>query len=187
MVPGMRRHAFPSADAAERQGREKVGTITDGIFKVMRTGCVAAALLSGLCVAAQAQQVPSGSYLQTCGDVQAYGGWLKAMCQDRSGGWVEAELVLSSCGAGTDIANENGRLVCKAANIFGFGGGGGFASERPPSGSYMATCRDIRVSAGWLKATCQDSRGRWVDATTATGWCSAGRDIANIDGRLTCR
>ncbi|MGU3492904.1 hypothetical protein ACLBXM_02575 [Xanthobacteraceae bacterium A53D] len=61
------------------------------------------------------------------------------------------------------------------------------AAEQIPYGSYMASCREIRMVAGWLKASCQDAKGRWVEATTAPSWCRPGQDIANIDGRLTCR
>ncbi|WP_454915139.1 CVNH domain-containing protein [Xanthobacter sediminis] len=124
-----------------------------------------------------AQGLPAGSYLATCRDVRVSAGWLTASCQDRSGRWVESTTAASWCSRG-DIANENGRLTCKPVSSFG---------EQAPAGSYMASCRDIRVSAGWLKASCQDRNGRWVDATTAVSWCSPGRDIANMDGRLTCK
>ncbi|MEP9376290.1 CVNH domain-containing protein [Aquabacter sp. CN5-332] len=146
---------------------------------------LAAWLLGLVVLPASAQQIPPGSYLSSCRDVREVAGWLKATCQDGSGGWVEATTAIGWCAPGKDIANENGRLVCKSASS-GFGGSSSFG-ERPPSGSYMSTCRDIRMVAGWLKATCQDSRGKWVDATTAASWCTTGRDIANVDGQLTCR
>jgi len=138
---------------------------------------------------ASAQPVPPGSYLQSCQNVRDVAGWLKATCQDSRGRWVEATMAISWCTPGNDIANEDGRLVCKTRSGPSFGGPGGapFGAERAPYGSYMGTCRDVRVTAGWLKATCQDSRGRWAESTTAVSWCSYGRDIANVDGRLTCR
>lgn len=142
-------------------------------------GLALAALMIGM--PARAQSVPPGSYLNSCRDVRVVAGWLKASCQDRSGRWVEATTAPSWCAPGNDIANEDGRLTCKAGAA-----GGGFG-ERAPPGSYMASCRDIRMVAGWLKASCQDRRGRWVEATTAPSWCTGGRDIANEDGRLTCR
>ncbi|MDE1569302.1 hypothetical protein [Aquabacter sediminis] len=166
----------------------------------------AVAGLSCLALPAFAQEVPPGSYLESCREVRVVAGWLRASCQDRSGRWVEATTAPGWCSPGNDIANEDGRLVCKSSGWGGSSSGWGGSSsgwgsspsrpappppsynnDRPPPGSYMASCRDIRVSAGWLKATCQDSKGRWVDATTAVSWCSPGRDIANIDGRLTCR
>ncbi|MBS7542122.1 CVNH domain-containing protein [Ancylobacter oerskovii] len=148
-----------------------------------RFGGAVAAACTLFCVAgaASAQSVPPGSYQQSCQDVRNVAGWLRASCRDRSGRWVEATLAISWCAPGNDISNEDGRLVCKP----GSSGSSGFG-ERSPQGSYMGTCRDVRMSAGWLKASCQDMKGRWVDATTAASWCT-GRDIANVDGRLTCR
>lgn len=126
---------------------------------------------------------PYGSYLATCRNARVGGGWLHAECQDRWGSWRPATMTVSSCERGADIVNDNGSLACRRA----FSGGGGGGDPAPPRGSYMMSCKDIRVTAGWLKASCRDRNGRWVDATTAVGWCSAGRDIANDDGRLTCR
>lgn len=168
----------------------------------VRTRLMASLAVAGLaCLATPsfAESVPPGSYLETCREVRVVAGWLRASCQDRSGRWVDATTAPGWCSPGNDIANEDGRLVCKSSGWGGAPSGWGtsparpappppsYGSDRPPPGSYMATCRDVRVSAGWLKATCQDSKGRWVDATTAVSWCSPGRDIANMDGRLTCR
>lgn len=160
-------------------------------------GIIVGAMLGFMAVEAGAQGVPPGSYLASCRDARDVAGWLKATCRDRSGRWIDATLAISWCAPGQDIANEDGRLVCKQAPAWSGSpsGGNGWNSpppspalnDRPPYGSYMATCRDVRMVAGWLKASCQDTRGRWVEATTSPGWCSAGRDIANIDGRLTCR
>lgn len=122
---------------------------------------------------------PYGSYLATCRNARVGGGWLSAECQDRWGSWRPATMTVSSCERGADIVNDNGSLTCRRP----FSGG----ETAPPRGSYMMSCKDIRVTAGWLKASCRDRNGRWMDATTAVGWCSAGRDIANDDGRLTCR
>ncbi|WP_166652608.1 CVNH domain-containing protein [Enterovirga rhinocerotis] len=149
----------------------------------------AAAALGLACLAAgsaSAQGVPPGSYLASCREARDVAGWLRASCRDRAGRWVEATIATSWCAAGNDIANEDGRLVCKTRSS-GFGGPAAPGGERPPSGSYMQSCRDVRMVAGWLKATCRDMKGRWVEATVAASWCTAGRDIANIDGRLTCR
>ncbi|MFG1420209.1 CVNH domain-containing protein [Roseixanthobacter liquoris] len=145
----------------------------------------AAILLVAVAAGPALAQVRQGSYLATCTNVREVAGWLKATCQTRSGHWVEATTAVGWCAQGSDIANEDGRLVCKTSSSFG--PSAGLDAEPAPPGSYRATCRDIRMFAGWLKASCQDSRGRWVDATTAASWCTAGRDIANIDGRLTCR
>ncbi|GLK85039.1 CVNH domain-containing protein [Ancylobacter defluvii] len=147
--------------------------------RLLEAAALSGVLLGLAAAPVMAQSVPPGSYQQSCQDIRNVAGWLRASCRDRSGRWVEANMAISWCAPGNDISNEDGRLVCKA-------GASSFGSERPPQGSYMGTCRDVRMSAGWLKATCQDMKGRWVDATTAASWCT-GRDIANVDGRLTCR
>ncbi|TCO10196.1 hypothetical protein EV666_11569 [Camelimonas lactis] len=51
-------------------------------------------------------------------------------------------------------------------------------AEAPPQGSYMASCKEIRVVAGWLRAACQDRKGRWVEATTAVSWRALGGGIS---------
>ncbi|MCP5978613.1 CVNH domain-containing protein, partial [Klebsiella pneumoniae] len=66
-------------------------------------------------------------------------GWLNATCQDRSGRWVQATTVPSRCASGNDIANEDGRLVCKSGGVGAAPSTGAFGAERPPAGSYMAT------------------------------------------------
>ncbi|MFG1477397.1 CVNH domain-containing protein [Xanthobacter sp. V4C-4] len=125
------------------------------------------------------EPLPPGSYIATCQDITFSGGAIRARCQDRGGFFrTSVPLYVSQCQRGADIYNDNGSLRC---------GSGGSWGERPPPGSYTASCRDIRVVAGWLKASCKDRNGRWTEATTAVSWCSAGRDIANDDGRLTCR
>lgn len=125
---------------------------------------------------------PPGSYLSSCQEVTFSTGAIRARCRDRDGTLrTSTPLFVSSCPRGGDIYNDNGTLRC------GMWGNTPSWGERPPRGSYMATCRDIRVTAGWLKATCQDRNGRWREATTAVSWCSGNRDIANIDGQLTCR
>lgn len=138
--------------------------------------------LAGLCLAltaapALAETPPMGAYMQSCQDVRMTAGWLKATCQDNSGRWVESTTVPSWCTTG-EIVNDNGKLTCRAKS--------GFAGDRPPMGSYMGTCRDVKMWAGWLKATCPDRNGRWAESSISPGWCT-GRDIANADGKLTCR
>lgn len=123
---------------------------------------------------------PYGSYLATCRNARISGGGLHAECQDRWGSWRPATMTLTWCDKGADIVNDNGSLSCKKPLAAS-------GEQAPPRGSYMMSCKDVRVWAGWLKASCRDRNGRWVDATTALSWCSAGRDIANDDGRLSCR
>ncbi|WP_437726421.1 CVNH domain-containing protein [Sorangium sp. So ce861] len=59
------------------------------------------------------------------------------------------------------------------------------AQRRPPEGSYLRTCRNVRVDRGALHAMCQDRRGnyhrtRMVDFRRCRG------DIENDNGRLRC-
>lgn len=135
---------------------------------------------------AAAQSVPMGSYLQSCQDVREVAGWLKATCRDNSGRWVESTTAIAWCTSG-EIVNDNGKLACRprAGGTVG-SPGSSFSGDRPPMGTYMGTCRDIKLWGGWLKATCQDSNGRWIESSISPGWC-AGRDIANANGQLACR
>jgi hypothetical protein len=57
-------------------------------------------------------------------------------------------------------------------------------AQRPPSGSYRQTCRNIRVSRGVLSAQCLDARKRW--RSTSIGYASCRGDIANHNGVLSC-
>lgn len=162
-----------------------------GIFAVTRSPLtrlvlvrLALALIGlGLLAApAAAETPPMGSYMQSCQDVRMTAGWLKANCRDNSGRWVESTTVPSWCSTG-EIVNDNGRLTCRPRSAPT--GTTGYSGERVPTGTYMGTCRNISVFAGWLKASCQDRNGRWVDSTISPGWC-VGRDITNSDGRLSC-
>ncbi|MBD0413239.1 CVNH domain-containing protein [Oryzicola mucosus] len=141
----------------------------------------AAVLLTTLSAGpADAQYVPYGSYLNSCENIEVDFGRLLAVCRTDSGRRVETSMMLRSCPQGADIANENGRLVCN-----GVGRSAGYNPYSRPHGSYRDSCRDVRVSGGWMTASCQDTRGRWRDATIALDWCK-GRDITNDNGRLSC-
>jgi hypothetical protein len=58
------------------------------------------------------------------------------------------------------------------------------AMDEPP-GSYLQTCRDVRVRGERLYARCQNTRNRWVDTSLEDVYRCSG-DISNIDGRLSC-
>ena len=54
-----------------------------------------------------------------------------------------------------------------------------------PEGSYLQSCRDVRVEGGALSGVCRTMNGAWM--RTALGdvrQCSG--DIGNINGQLTC-
>jgi hypothetical protein len=53
---------------------------------------------------------PRGSYLQSCRNVAAGGGLLRATCQDMRGRWQYSTLNYTGCVG--DIGNNNGQLAC---------------------------------------------------------------------------
>lgn len=118
-------------------------------------------------------QTPAGSYRSTCSNTMMDGPVLSASCRDSRGGTVRSSLDTRNCG-GRDIANLDGRLTCA-------GGGGG----QIPSGSFRETCTDLAMNAQILTASCRDTRGQRARSTLDVRTCN-GRDIANINGRLTC-
>jgi len=79
-------------------------------------GTVAALLLIGSAwsAPAQAQYMPQGSYLQTCGDVGVQGDTLFAVCRTVDGRGQRAQLPGVSRCVG-DIGNNNGMLQCNQA------------------------------------------------------------------------
>lgn len=141
-----------------------------------------------VCIAMQglgkAQSVPSGSYQQSCKNLDVRDGVLVANCQDSDGKWEATQLRdFESCGG--DIMNDNGALRC-AAN-----GAAPVAGYRPayqagvPNGSYTQTCQDIHVSGDDLKARCQTTSGDWHDAKLDDYQKCRG-DVANDNGKLHC-
>jgi len=77
------------------------------------SGVLTALLLAGIAcaTAAQAQGVPRGSYLRSCGDVGMDGDTLFAICRTVDGRDRHTELYAVSRCVG-DIGNNNGRLRC---------------------------------------------------------------------------
>ena len=141
-----------------------------------------------VCIAMQgigkAQSVPSGSYQQSCKNVDVRDGVLTANCQDTEGKWEATQLRdFQSCGG--DIMNDNGALRC-AGN-----GAAPVAGYRPgyqaglPNGSYTQSCQDIHVSGDDLKARCQTASGDWHDAKLDDYQKCRG-DVVNENGKLRC-
>src|SRR5437762_6705678 len=79
-------------------------------------GALAAWLLAGVALPApaQAQGVPPGSYLQSCGDIGVQGDTLFAVCRGMDGGGQRTQLPTVSQCVG-DIGNNNGNLQCSYA------------------------------------------------------------------------
>jgi hypothetical protein len=145
-----------------------------------RSLCVvlfAVALSAALPAAAEG---PPGSYQGTCSNIKVQrllggsGKTLTASCVKRSGKPVDAALALPCSG---DIANDNGKLVCKS-------GPNPFA---PPPGSYMAQCKNANMAGPILRASCKASDGTRVDTTINTLDCR-GHDIwVKPSGKLSCK
>ncbi|WP_437280605.1 hypothetical protein WME90_08600 [Sorangium sp. So ce375] len=57
--------------------------------------------------------------------------------------------------------------------------------DRPPRGSYLRTCRDVRTERGSLFARCEDRRGNF-NRTRLVDYRRCRGDIENDDGRLRC-
>lgn len=55
---------------------------------------------------------PSGSYQQSCRNIQMSGGTLTASCPTGNGSYTTTSINPRSC-RGADIANRNGQLVCQ--------------------------------------------------------------------------
>ena len=119
--------------------------------------------------------VPRGSYRDSCNGTYMSGWTLIASCRDSSGRWNPTSLDTRTCGD-RDIANLNGRLNCTG----GIGGGG-----QLPAGSFRNSCNSAYMTGWTLNASCRDGGGRYVRATLDTRTCGQ-RDIANVNGRLTC-
>jgi hypothetical protein len=71
----------------------------------------AAAALTGLAIAADAQGLPPGSYQQSCRDFRMQGGTLTAVCR-RANGRGDQLTALNVTHCAGDIGNNNGQLIC---------------------------------------------------------------------------
>lgn len=58
------------------------------------------------------------------------------------------------------------------------------AADQPP-GSYLATCRNVKMRGDSLYARCQNTSGGWNSSSLADVYRCTG-DIANVNGSLTC-
>jgi hypothetical protein len=74
-------------------------------------GALGALLLAAIAWSAQAQGLPQGSYLQSCGNVGIQGDTLVAVCLTADGRERRTSLPSVSRCTG-EIANNNGQLQC---------------------------------------------------------------------------
>jgi hypothetical protein len=135
-------------------------------------------------VAAQksfADNLPAGSYTQSCRDAWVDHGTLHASCQTRAGNWITSVLPdISRCRG--DISNQDGQLRC---NRGAAPPGGSHTQGSPPRGSYLQSCRDVWVDNDTLHASCQTRGGNWITSVLRDISRCRG-DIANQDGQLRC-
>jgi hypothetical protein len=114
---------------------------------------------------------PSGSYTETCKAVQMKGTTLHAVCRSIDGREMPTSLRdANRCSQG--VVNINGILSCAASDVL-------------PPGSYMATCREIRLQGTTLLASCNNGKDRWVPTALRDAHKCSG-DIANHLGTLRC-
>jgi hypothetical protein len=117
-----------------------------------------------------AQDIPPGSYQSTCRSIKVHHDRLQAKCQTSQGNWVKTSLSDVDRCAG-DITNVEGQLTCNQ-------------NAATPPGTYVQTCRDIRMRYNTLWARCQTSNGQWVD--TSLNNFTQCQNIVNIEGHLQC-
>jgi len=114
---------------------------------------------------------PVGSYTDSCRDIKMKGTTLHAVCKSLDGRELPTSLKdANRCAEG--VANINGILNCEASGVL-------------PPGSYIATCKDVKLQGSMLSATCNDGKDHWRntflrDANKCNG------DIANQNGTLRC-
>jgi CVNH domain len=114
---------------------------------------------------------PPGSYTESCRDIRMKGSTLSAICKSVDG--REAATTLrdaNRCAQG--VVNVNGILNCEVSDVL-------------PPGSYISTCKDVRMQGTTLYASCNNGKERWVPAELRDAHKCSG-DIANQNGTLRC-
>lgn len=118
-----------------------------------------------------ADDLPRGSYRETCRDIRRRGDSLTAKCQTMSGRWNRTALNdIGRCVG--EIVNDDGNLQCgrRAWQV---------------SGTFVQTCAPIYVQGDVLRARCRTTDGRWVwTGLNDADACRAG--IVNLNGQLRC-
>lgn len=120
---------------------------------------------------AAAPSQPGGSYADSCRNIQMKGSTLHAVCKSLDGRELPTSLKdANRCAEG--VANINGILNCESSGVL-------------PPGSYIATCRDVRLQGTALYATCNDGKDHWLSAALRDANKCNG-DISNQNGTLRC-
>jgi hypothetical protein len=115
--------------------------------------------------------VPRGSYRDTCRSIQMKGATLHALCRSNDG--HEALTTMAHperCSEG--IANLNGILNCQVSDVL-------------PPGSYISSCKDVRMKGTTLYASCNNGKDQWMTAELHEANRCTG-DVANENGTLRC-
>jgi len=114
---------------------------------------------------------PAGSYTESCKNIQMKGTTLHAVCKSLDGREMPTTLKdANRCAEG--VANINGILNCEASGVL-------------PPGSYITTCKDVRLQGAMLSATCNDGKDHWR-STSMRDANKCNGDIANQNGTLRC-
>jgi hypothetical protein len=115
--------------------------------------------------------LPRGSYTDSCHDITMKGNTLHAICKSADG--REAPATLKDAGhCAQGVANVNGVLSCEVSDVL-------------PPGSYISTCKDIRMQRTTLMASCDNGKGRSIAAELRDAHKCTG-DIMNQNGKLKC-
>jgi hypothetical protein len=114
---------------------------------------------------------PRGSYIDSCRNIEMKGTTLHAVCKSLDGREMPTSLKgANRCSEG--VANINGILNCEVSDVL-------------PPGSYIATCKDVRLQGTTLIASCNDGKDHWLNASLRDAHRCSG-DIANQNGALRC-
>src|SRR6478609_2118860 len=120
---------------------------------------------------AAAPSQPAGSYTDSCRNIQMKGSTLHAVCKSLDGRELPTSLKdANRCAEG--VANINGILNCEASGVL-------------PPGSYISTCKDVKLQGSMLSATCNDGKDHWR-STSMRDANKCNGDIANQNGTLRC-
>lgn len=114
---------------------------------------------------------PTGSYTDSCKNIQMKGATLHAVCKSLDGREMPTSLKdANRCAEG--VANINGILNCEVSGVL-------------PPGSYITTCKEVRLQGSTLSASCNDGKDHWRSTSMRDANKCSG-DIANQNGTLRC-
>lgn len=136
--------------------------------------------------AAAAQQVPPGTYLESCRDAFIEGERLNAECRNDADKWKKTWLDGYRYCDG-DIANNNGLLVCNGGRLTEEEANAPAAAAARgdlPAGPWRENCRGPALDGTLLYAECQDNAGTWRASSIDLSQCTG--EVGNVNGVLTC-